>query len=374
MSVAVPVALVPLAALRAVLAQARAVAPQSALHPGGPDAARIGDLWDMMLVTGTAVTVVTLALLAYALFRRRRPGELPPEADRRADTRGERANDESGGRGRSDGGRPRSERQGARWMLFGGVVFPAVVLGAVLVFTLRALGAVVVPAGVAAEGAPRPGELVIEVVGRQYWWEVRYLDAVPGNVFETANEIRLPAGRAALLRLRSDDVIHSFWVPGLQGKMDLVPGRVNVVRLQAGEPGVWRGQCAEFCGVQHAKMALVVVAEPEARWRAWLAAQRAPAAAPADSARLADRGTFLRSGCVLCHSVRGTAAGGDVGPDLTHVASRLTLAAGILPNSTGNLYGWIANPQSHKPGSKMPSVPMTADELHGIARYLETLR
>jgi cytochrome c oxidase subunit II len=356
------------------LAQARAVAPQSALHPGGPAAARIGDLWDMMLVTGTIVTAITFALLLYALFRRRRPDELPPEADRPADTRGELANDESGGRGRGGEGRPRSERVGARAMLYGGLVFPAVVLGAVLVFTFRALGAIVAPANVRAEGTPRPGEIVIEVVGRQYWWEVRYLDAVPGNVFETANEIRLPAGRTALLRLSSDDVIHSFWVPGLQGKMDLIPGRVNVVPITAGRPGVWRGQCAEFCGVQHAKMALVVVAEPEDRWQAWLAAQRAPAAAPADSARLADQGTFLRSGCVLCHAVRGTPAGGDVGPDLTHVASRLTLAAGVLPNSTGNLYGWIANPQSHKPGSKMPSVPMTADELHGITRYLETLR
>ena len=363
-----------LPALRPLVAQARAVAPQSALDPGGPAAEEIGRLWDFMLVSGTVVTALTLAVLLYALFRRRRPDELPPEADRPADARGERANDESGGRGRAGAGRPRSERAGARAMLYGGVVFPAVALGLVLVFTLRALDAIVVPARAGAEGTPAPGELVIEVTGRQYWWEVRYLDAVPGNVFTTANEIRLPAGRSALVRLRSDDVIHSFWVPGLQGKMDLIPGRVNVLRLEAGEPGVWRGQCAEFCGVQHAKMALMVVSEPEARWRAWLARQRAPAVPPADSARLADQGTFLRSGCVLCHTVRGTPAGGALGPDLTHVASRLTLAAGTLPNRPGNMYGWIADPQGHKPGSKMPAVPMTAAELHAIARYLESLR
>jgi len=319
---------------------------------------------------------VTLALLLYALFRRRRADELPPEADRPPDPRGERANEESGGRGRGGGGRPPSERAGARWMVFGGVVFPAVVLGVVLVLVLRTLGAVVVPAeaGSLVEGAPRPGELVIEVTGRQYWWEVRYLDAVPGNVFETANEIRLPVGRTALVRLRGDDVIHSLWVPGLQGKMDLVPGRTNVLRLAADRPGVWRGQCAEFCGVQHAKMALVVVAEPAERWTAWLAAQRAPARAPVGAAALADRDRFLTSGCALCHTVRGTSAGGGAGPDLTHVASRLTLAAGTLPNNLGNLHGWIADPQGHKPGSKMPALPLTSADLHGIARYLATLR
>ena len=359
-----------------LLAQARAVAPQSALDTGGPAAARIGDLWNLMLVFGTAVTAATLALLLYALFRRRRPDELPPEADRAPDPRGERENDESGGRGRhEDRGLPHPERQGVRWIVYGGVVFPAVVLGVLLVLTLRTLGAVVVPssAGSLIENAPRADELVIEVTGRQYWWEVRYLDGTPSNVFETANEIRVPVGRTALLRLRSDDVIHSFWVPGLQGKMDLIPGRTNVLRLSADQPGVWRGQCAEFCGVQHAKMALVVVAEPEARWTAWLAAQRAPAAEAVDSAARSDRERFLTSGCALCHTVRGTSAGGGAGPDLTHVASRLTLAAGTLPNNLGNLHGWIADPQGHKPGSKMPALPLTSADLHAIARYLATL-
>ena len=359
-----------------LLVQARAVAPQSALLPGGPAADRIGDLWNAMLAVGTAVTVVTLGFLLYALFRRRRADELPPEADRPADPRGERASDESGGRGRAGTGRPPSERTGVRWIVFGGAVFPAAVLGLVLVFTLRALGAVVAPADARPEGAgaPRAGEIVIEVTGRQYWWEVRYLDAMPANVFETANELRIPVGRRVYVRLRSDDVIHSFWVPGLQGKMDLIPGRTNVLPLEAARPGAWRGQCAEFCGVQHAKMALVVVAEPEERWRAWLAAQRAPAPEPVDTVRLADRTRFLRSGCVLCHAVRGTPAGGDLGPDLTHVASRLTLAAGTLPNTTGNLYGWVADPQGHKPGSKMPQVPLAPRELHAIVRYLATLR
>ena len=357
-----------------VLAQARAVADQSALRVGGPAAARIGALWDFMLVAGTIITIVTVALLLYALLRRRRPDELPPEADRPADARGERANDESGGRGRAGEGRPRSERLGARWMVIGGVAVPVVVLGAVLVLTLGVLADVVAPAGAEALERPRPGQHVVEVVGRQFWWEVRYLDAEPAGVFETANEIRIPVGRPVLLRLRSEDVIHSFWVPGLQGKMDLIPGRVNVLTLQADRPGVWRGQCAEFCGVQHAKMGMVVVAEPPERWERWAAAQRAPAPTPTDSAGVRDRDVFLASGCVLCHAVRGTPAAGNAGPDLTHVASRLTLAAGTLPNSPGNRYGWIADPQAHKPGNLMPAVPMDADELHAIARYLTTLR
>jgi cytochrome c oxidase subunit II len=363
--------------LARLLAQPRAVGEQSALRVGGPGAERIGALWDLMLWLGLGATVLTFALLAWALFRRRRPDELPPEADRPPDPRGERSNDESGGRGRTGGGRPRSERAGARWMVIGGIGFPAVVLFVVLAATLRALDAVTAPAGAVAKGAdtpPRPGELAVEVVGRQFWWELRYLDAEPARIFETANELRIPVGRPVHLRLRTKDVIHSLWVPGLQGKLDLVPGRVNVLVLQADRPGVWRGQCAEFCGVQHARMALTVVAEPPARFEAWRQRQLAGAPAPADSAGAAARRTFLASGCVLCHAVRGTPAGGDLGPDLTHVAGRLTLAAGTLPNSAGNLYGWIADPQAHKPGSAMPPVPLSAAELHAVARYLSTLR
>jgi cytochrome c oxidase subunit 2 len=176
------------------------------------------------------------------------------------------------------------------------------------------------------------------------------------------------------VRLRTADVIHSFWVPGLQGKMDLVPGRTNALVFTAERPGTWRGQCAEFCGVQHAMMAFAVVAEPPAQYESWAVRQRASAAAPPDSAALADQGTFLASGCVLCHAVRGTPARGEAGPDLTHVASRLTLAAGVLPNTRGHLFGWVGNPQAIKPGSLMPVVPLESRELHAIVRYLGTLQ
>ena len=358
----------------ALLAQPIAVAPQSALEPGGPAAARIGELWDLMLWLGTAVTVVVLAGLAWAIFRRR-PATEVAEADRPADVRGERHNDESGGRGGTDRGRSRDEQIGVRVMVGGGVVFPAIVLGVLLVFVMRVLAATTLPSHVMAQPAdmPRPGELTVAVTGHQYWWEVEYLDTEPQRRFETANEIRIPVGRRVVVRLVAGDVIHSFWVPGLHGKMDLVPGRVNAMFLQADRPGRWRGQCAEYCGVQHAKMALVVVAEPAEQWERWAALQRQPAREPVDSVAHGDRAAFLASGCVLCHAVRGTPARGDLGPDLTHLAGRLTLAAGTLPNTAGHRYGWIADPQAIKPGSRMPAVPMTAPELHAIARYLGTL-
>lgn len=345
--------------------QATAVAPQSALEPSGPGAADIAGLWNFMFWLGSAITVVVVALLLYALLRRRSPDELPTEADRPPDPRGEHANAESGGRGREDTGRPRSERMGTRWMVAGGILFPAVVLTVIFVLSL----------GVMAPLFPSRGEtvpLTVEVTGRQWWWDINY----PGDAggVGTANEIHIPVGVRVRVLLRSDDVIHSFWVPGLQGKTDMIPGRTNVTWLEADSAGAWRGQCAEFCGMQHAKMALVVVAEPVEDFERWLAHQRRPAPEPSDSALRADRDTFLASGCVLCHTVRGTLARAAVGPDLTHVASRRTLAAGELPNTRGNLYGWIANPQALKPGSHMPAVELSAAELHAIVRYLESLR
>jgi cytochrome c oxidase subunit 2 len=350
-----------------VLAQAVALGEQSALRTGGPGAAQIGALWNQMLVIGALVTLLVVATLAYALFRRRRADELPPEADRPADRRGEHANLDTGGRGREDEGRPESERVGVRWMVAGGVVLPTVILTALLIPTLRSLNAV---SPHRAERAP----ITIEVIGRQWWWEVRYLDAEPSRITETANELRIPVGERVRVQLRAADVIHSFWVPGLQGKMDMIPGRTNVTWLQADRPGVWRGQCAEYCGLQHAKMAFVVVAERPEEFARWLARQREPAAEPRDSLGRARRETFLASGCVLCHAVRGTPAAAKAGPDLTHVGSRLTLAAGELPNTKGHLMGWVANPQALKPGSQMPAVPLGARELHAIVDYLLSLR
>ena len=358
-----------MAHITALLLQPVAVAPQSALDPAGAAAARIDLLWDVMLWTSLPIAALTFAALAWALFRRRRPDELPPEADRPADPRGERANEEGGGRGRTDTGRPRSERLGVRWMIGAGVVFPAVVLTALLLVTLPTLGALTPSRERRADEAA-----VIEVTGRQWWWEVRYLDDDPSRIAITANELHVPVGRRVRVLLRTDDVIHSFWVPGLHGKTDMIPGRTNVMWLQADAAGVYRGQCAEFCGLQHAKMAFVVVADPPDVYERWLARQREPAAPPTTPARVRGEAAFLASGCVVCHAVRGTPARGTVGPDLTHLASRLTLAAGELPLNLGNLHGWIADPQALKPGSHMPAVPMTREELHHVAAYLAGLR
>lgn len=362
-------------AIARVLLQPIAVAPQSTLETGGPAAARIGELWNLMLALGIVVTVLVLAGFAWAIFRPRSRDEVP-EADRPADSRGERHNDETGGRGREGLGRPWSERVGVRVMVGAGVVVPAIVLGVILVYVLRVGSAISLPSHAVStfDELPAPGELVIEVTGRQYWWQVEYLDAEPQRRFETANELRIPVGRRVTVRLKSDDVIHSFWVPGLQGKMDLIPGRVNALAIEASHVGTWRGQCAEYCGVQHAKMAFVVVAETPERYEAWAQQQRAPAAVPRDSTTLADQATFVTSGCALCHAVRGTLARGEMGPDLTHLAGRLTLAAGTLPNTPGHLYGWVANPQAIKPGNKMPAVALDPSDLDAIVRYLGTLR
>jgi cytochrome c oxidase subunit II len=326
-----------------LFAQAIAVAPQSALEPGGPAAAKIVWLWDLMLWSGSAVTLLVIVLLLVGLLRRRSSTELPARAD---------PND--------------SARLGTRWMLAGGVALPTVVLTALFALNLDVLG-VTYPQHYPATA------IRIEVTGHQWWWEVRYLDSIPDRIVRTANEIHIPVGQRIRLELRAQDVIHSFWVPGLQGKLDMLPGRTNTLWLQADTAGVWRGQCAEYCGLQHARMGLVVVAEPEDSFARWLETERAPAVEPADSSGRQARATFLGSPCATCHAVRGTSASGTVGPDLTHVASRRTLAAD-LPNTRGNLYGWIADPQALKPGSRMPRVAMTTRELHAIAEYVGSLR
>lgn len=356
-----------------MLLQPAATSPQSALIPGGPAAARIDELWTFMLWSGTTITIIVVAALLFALFRQR--DAEPAEADQPPDPRGKSSENEPGGRDPGHRHRWLAERTGVRVMVGAGIVFPGVMLLVIHLLTMRTLDAVAMPAfsidGV--DAPPRAGELAIEVTGLQYWWRVVHLDAVPARRFETANEIRIPVGRPVTIRLRSGDVIHSFWVPGLHGKMDLVPGRTNALSIQADTAGIWRGQCAEFCGVQHTMMALVVVAmEPDA-FEQWSERQRQPAPTPADSGALADQQRFLASGCVFCHAVRGTVATGSRGPDLTHIASRLTLAAGTLPNTVGHRYGWIANPQAIKPGSLMPTVPMSVDDLHAIVRYLSTL-
>lgn len=307
-------------------------AAPSVLEPGGPAAGRVAALTWFLFATGTAVYIGVMAFLLVALFRRR---EQIPEAT--------------------------AAQHGRRIILFAGVVFPAVILLVVYGIAIGTLRALSTPA--AAE------ELSIHVIGHRWWWEVLY----PDYGFETANELHIPVGQPVRIVLSSEDVIHSFWVPELHGKLDLLPDKVHSFWLQADEPGIYRGECAEFCGIQHAKMAFVVVAEPVDSFKAWLAQQQQPAPVPADSLAQEGQEIFLSTTCARCHTVVGTAAAGDLGPDLTHLASRRTLGAGTLTNSLGNLGGWVSDPQHVKPGVLMPPASLTGEELQALLAYLSTL-
>jgi cytochrome c oxidase subunit 2 len=244
----------------------------------------------------------------------------------------------------------------------GGAVFPAIVLVAVFGVTLATMSAVARP--------PASDELVVEVIGRQFWWEVHY----PNQQVTTANEIHIPVGQPVEIRLEAIDVIHSFWVPQLHGKLDMIPGRTNRYWLQADRPGEYRGLCAEFCGIQHANMQFIVVAEAPQAFDAWLARQTEPAAEPADPEARQGRDIFLGSTCAQCHAVRGTSATADLGPDLTHLADRRTLGAGTLANDRDNLAKWLVDSQSVKPGNLMPNSSLSDADLQALVAYLESLK
>ncbi len=318
---------------------------QDVLAPKGPQAARIADWFWVSFALAVAVFVAYVAVLGYGLLRARR-----------RDRRGE-ANELPPSHGRN-------------LVLWGGVVVPTLVLLVLLVssaYTDRRISRL------GRLGGPEP--LTIEVTGEQFWWEVRYRDpANPHREFTTANEIHVPVGRPVRLLLKSRDVIHSFWVPNLHGKTDLIPGRTNDLVFRVDEAGVYRGQCAEFCGVQHAKMAMLVEAHPPAEFDAWRERQLVPHAPPADSVAARGEQVFMTHGCGTCHAIRGTPAHGRVAPDLSHFGSRRTIAAGTLPNTRGHLGGWIADPQGVKPGNRMPAVPLTGEELRALLSYLHSLK
>ncbi|MGE3291122.1 MAG: c-type cytochrome [Geminicoccaceae bacterium] len=254
-----------------------------------------------------------------------------------------------------------------RMVLGGGVLFPTVTLGVLLFYELGVLARV--------NSALPADALRIEVIGRQYWWEMRYRDLNGDIDFVTANEVVLPAHSYAEFELVSPDVIHSFWLPGLAGKMDLIPGRTNRLSLATGEPVVLRGQCAEYCGTQHTFMAFDVEVLSEAEFEVWREKQRAPAVEPAAALLRDGQAAFLASGCGACHTVRGTPANGTIGPDLTHIGSRRTIAAGAFPNNTGTLAGWISDAQELKPGNPMPSFDrLDGRTVRAIATWLTSLR
>jgi cytochrome c oxidase subunit 2 len=231
-------------------------------------------------------------------------------------------------------------------------------------FTARALGSLS-----HAENAVK-----IKVIGRQWWWQVVYLDPTPGNQVVAANEIHIPAGKPVELQIESHDVIHSFWIPNLHGKKDLIPGHATTLWLQADRPGRYPGQCAEFCGLQHAHMRLALFAHPESDYQKWLSEARKPAPPPKSDSEKKGFSVFMSKSCAMCHNIGGTPANGQVGPDLTHVAGREQIAANSFPTTRGYLAGWVINPQALKPGAHMPQNQLTPEELHSLLDYLETLK
>ena len=223
--------------------------------------------------------------------------------------------------------------------------------------------------------SPAPADaMTIQLVGHQWWWEARYENDDPSKIVTAANELHIPTGRAVKFELSSVDVIHSFWVPNLSGKKDLIPGHPTSTWFIATKPGTYRGLCAEFCGAQHAHMRLTITAEPPEKFDAWIAAQRQPPPEPQNDAQKRGQQVFLGSTCVMCHTIRGTPARATVGPDLTHLASREWLAAGTVPNARGWLGGWILDPQTLKPGARMPQHHFNGEELTALLDYLETLK
>jgi cytochrome c oxidase subunit 2 len=262
---------------------------------------------------------------------------------------------------------------GKGWLVIGGLIVPGTVLIALFFVTLAEFNAR--PVGF------KTADLNIDVTAHQWWWEFNYRKTGVGSDdngvsggFETANEIHVPVGQRVGVQVMSTDVIHSFWAPKLFGKLDAIPGHRNYFVFEATQPGVYFGECAEFCGLQHANMQFTVVAESPEHYAEWVERQRSPAAAPKSPELISGRNAFEEYACALCHTIRGTEARGSVAPDLTHVGSRLTIAAGALPNTRARMQAWIVNAQALKPGNKMPKLEVfDGPTLNAVAAYLESL-
>jgi cytochrome c oxidase subunit 2 len=305
--------------------------PQSALVPAGADAEEIAHLFTVMAVGAAIVWAAVVAIAIHAIRTRRET---------------------------------HSQREVNVLIIGGGVAAPTVVLGALLAYGLPTLPAVLTP-------APE-GSLRIHVTGKQWWWRVQYITAA--GVIETANEVRLPVGQRVELQLTSPDVIHSFWVPSIAGKMDMIPGRLTRLALQPTRTGVFRGTCAEYCGASHALMAFLVVVIEPGEFDSWLEAQARPAQLVPDALAARGEAAFIENGCTACHTIRGTAVAGQIGPDLTHVGSRLRVGAGTLQNDPDAFARWIGQTDRIKPGVHMPAFrTLSAEDLSALAAYLDGL-
>ena len=317
---------------------------QSIFGNAGADTRQFNALFLVFLAVCTIMYLVVIAFLAGSILRRRRAGDANVV--------------ESGRHHASD---PLMRTALIAW-------------GAIVATGLFALAIASFFADRSMAQTARHEKLSITVTAKQWWWDVQYNSADASKTLRTANELHLPVGVPTRITLHSDDVIHSFWVPSLAGKQDLIPGRENDITITPTKVGIYRGQCAEFCGAQHAHMALVVDVDSYSDFLKWWQHQLQPAAAPATPMAQAGMRYVTTRQCAMCHAIAGTTASATVGPDLTHLASRRTIAAGTMPMSQGNLYGWIADPQSIKPGNHMPTIGLEPDELHSVVAYLETLK
>jgi cytochrome c oxidase subunit 2 len=315
----------------------------SALAPAGPQAAHVARLFWFFVFTTGAVYLVVMAALAWSVLKHTR-AEVPAAAVAAA-----------------SGQETKAQR-----------VVLACVVASVAILVVLFLSSVWtghLMASLRSDQAP-----TITLIGHQWWWEVAYEGGMPSQRVMTANQIHIPVGHPIAVNVTSRDVIHSFWVPALQGKRDLLPDYTSTIWLQADRTGVYRGQCAEFCGRQHAKMAIEVVAESSQEFSAWLEHERRPAAEPATELSRRGRDLVVTGPCAACHTIGGTPAQGLIGPNLTHVGNRRRLGAGTLPNDGDDLQHWVLNSQAAKPGNRMPPHRLAPDDLQAVAAYLEGLR
>jgi cytochrome c oxidase subunit 2 len=303
----------------------------SMLKTHGSEASRIAGIWWLMFGLGAGVYAVVAFFIVWAIVRGRRA---------------------EGGEGRvSDN----------LWIVWGGVVVPVLILGVLAVVTVQATSEL---------RKPEAGALQVEVVGKRWWWAVTY----PGTSVTTANEIRLPAGRPVEIGLDSDNVVHSFWVPQLAGKLDMIPGQHNILRFTPRTPGTYIGECAEFCGIEHARMDFVVIVQTTTDFDRWMTRHEITPSAPDGEAASEGEVTLVTQACAGCHTIRGTPAQGTVGPDLTDFGERSTIGARTVPNTPENLAKWIVDAGALKPGALMPPMPMSDRDVQNVIAYLEGLK
>ena len=320
---------------------------QSVVDPAGTQASHIANLWWFFFAVLGAIFLAVMALTLWSLTRRHRGIEQEPLESKH---------------------KPSKATESRLTRIVAGAT-----IGTVLILFVLLISSISTGKSISELGDKQHG-LIIEATGNQWWWRFRYMNDDSNEILVTANEIHIPVGRPVMIRGMSQDVIHSFWVPNLNGKRDLIPSRITEEWIEADRAGAYRGQCAEYCGLQHAHMVFWVIAEAPDKFKQWFDAQLQPAFAPADADKLHGRQVFMNNACIFCHTIRGTTAAAQNGPDLTHFGSRRSIAAGTLPNTPGNLGGWIVDPQSIKPGNHMATIALNSSDLQPLIDYLESLK